>query len=149
MAASTTLFDKFKQNVLNGTFNLSSATVKMYLATAAVNPSTVKATAITKADLGTAGVVEVTGTGYTARGATCALAVSNPSSDTITVSCSNTSNQVQWTSSTITASYGIVYVDSGTDSTSNVIAWVDFSGSQTSSSGNFTVTFSSGVFTLA
>ncbi len=151
MAATTVLFDKYKASILSGTgLNLNaSAVVKMYLTTAAVNPSTVKATATFKSDLNTASIVEVTGTGYTARGAVLATSVTGPTSDTMTVNCTNAGNIVQWTASTITSSYGIIYNDSGTDSSSAVIAWVDFGGSQSSSSGTFTVTFASGIFTLA
>lgn len=50
------------------------------------------------------------------------------------------SAQVQWTSSTITARYGIIYKDSGTDSTSYLIGQIDFGQDESSSSGNFTVT---------
>lgn len=51
-----------------------------------------------------------------------------------------TSAQVQWTSSTITARYGIIYKDTGTPSTSYLLAQIDFGQDESSSNGNFTIT---------
>lgn len=51
-----------------------------------------------------------------------------------------TSAQLQWASSTITARYLILYKDSGTASTSYLLAQIDFGQNESSSSGNFTVT---------
>lgn len=45
-----------------------------------------------------------------------------------------------WTSSTITADYGIIYKSTGTASTSPLIAVQAFGGDEISSSGSFTVT---------
>jgi hypothetical protein len=88
---------------------------------------------------------EVTGTGYTAGGATLA-------SKTITKDDANDRSvfdaaDVSWTSSTITARYGIMYMDSGTASTSPLIACLDFESDQSSSNGTFTIQWNaSGIF---
>lgn len=52
-----------------------------------------------------------------------------------------------WTSSTLTARYGILYKSTGTASTSPLIGYFDFGGNVSSTSGTFTIQFhSSGIF---
>jgi len=83
---------------------------------------------------------QVSGTGYTAGGATLASK---------TVSYSGGTNKlvldaadVTWSASTITARYAIVYdAQTGVNSTSPLIGYVDFGADQSSSSGNFTITW--------
>lgn len=84
---------------------------------------------------------EVTGSGYTAGGATLA-------SKTTTVD--NTDNEavfdaadVTWSSSSITARGAVVYKDTGTASTSPLMCYFDFGSDQTSSSGDFKITWNS------
>jgi hypothetical protein len=91
---------------------------------------------------------EVTGTGYTAGGATLA-------SKTITYDGANNvtvldAADVTWASSTITARYAVVYDDAGaTNSQKVLLGYVDFGSDQSSTSGNFTVTWdSTGIFRL-
>lgn len=82
---------------------------------------------------------EVSGTGYTAGGATLASK---------TVTQDNTDNEgvfdaadVTWSSSTITARGAVLYKSTGTASTSPLIAYIDFGSDQSSSSGNFVITW--------
>lgn len=82
---------------------------------------------------------EITGTGYTAGGATLA-------SKTITYDTG--SNQVRldaadtsWTTATFTARYAVIYKDTGTASTSPLIAYVDFDADQPVTAGTFTITW--------
>lgn len=91
---------------------------------------------------------EVTGTGYTAGGATLA-------SKTITYDGANNvtvldAADVTWASSTITARYAVVYDDAGaTNSQKVLLGYVDFGSDQSSTSGNFTITWdSTGIFRL-
>lgn len=50
------------------------------------------------------------------------------------------SAQAQWTASTISAAYGVIYdAQSGTGSTEPLMALINFGGTQSSVSGNFTV----------
>lgn len=84
---------------------------------------------------------EVTGTGYTAGGNTLA-------SKTITYDDANNvivldAADTTWASSTITARYAIVYASTGTASTSPLIGYVDFGSDQSSTNGNFTITWDS------
>lgn len=83
---------------------------------------------------------EVTGAGYTAGGATL-------TGKTITYDgASNVvvldANDVVWASSTVTARYAVVYDDSGATNAQKVlIGYVDFGSDQSSTNGNFTVTW--------
>ena len=83
---------------------------------------------------------EVTGTGYTAGGAT----VASPS---ITYTgASNTlkldGDDVSWSNSTITARYAVIYDDTpATDATKPLIAWIDFGADVSTTSGTFTIAF--------
>jgi hypothetical protein len=85
---------------------------------------------------------EVTGTGYTTGGATLA-------SKTVTYDSANNvivldAADVTWSSSTITARYAVVYDDSGsTNAAKALIGYVDFGSDQSSTNGNFTITWDS------
>lgn len=92
---------------------------------------------------------EVSGTGYTAGGATLASKTISEASLKITMSAAN----VTWSSSTITAAYAIIYDNTpttGLTTGKTVLGWVDFGGSQSSSNGNFTITWDStnGIFSI-
>lgn len=89
---------------------------------------------------------EVTGTGYTAGGATLGSKTVGYTSGTNVTKFD--AADVSWTSSTITARYAVVYLSTGSSSTSVLIAYVDFGSDQSSSSGTFSITWSaSGIFT--
>ncbi len=84
---------------------------------------------------------EVSGaTGYTAGGITL-------SSKTSTYDSANNviildAADVTWSSSTITARYAVVYDDSpATNGTKPLIGYVDFGSDQSSTNGNFTITW--------
>lgn len=83
---------------------------------------------------------EVTGTGYTAGGATLASKTStyDGANNVLVLDAAD----VTWASSTITARYAVVYDDSGaTNATKPLIGYVDFGSDQSSTNGNFTVTW--------
>ena len=83
---------------------------------------------------------EVTGTGYTAGGVTLG-------SKTLTYDSANNvvildAADAVWASSTITARYAVIYDDSGATNAQKVlIGYVDFGSDQSSTNGNFTVTW--------
>ena len=82
---------------------------------------------------------EVTSANYTAGGAALA-------SPAITYTAGTNvskfdADDVTWTSVTFTARYGVLRYDTGTASTSPLIAYLDFDGDKSPSAGNFTVTF--------
>jgi hypothetical protein len=89
---------------------------------------------------------EVTGTGYTAGGATLAsktLTYDGASNVTVLDAA-----DVTWAASSITARYAVVYDDSGaTAGQKALLGYVDFGSDQSSTSGNFTITWdSTGIF---
>ncbi len=82
---------------------------------------------------------EVSGTGYTAGGATLASK---------TVTYTGASNKLVldaadsvWTTASFTARYAIVYKDTGSAATSPVLGFVDFGANQTVTAGTFTITW--------
>lgn len=84
---------------------------------------------------------EVSGTGYTAGGSTLA-------SKTVTYDSANNvivldAADTTWASSTITARYAVIYDSTGTSSTSTLIGYIDFGSDQSSTNGNFTITYDS------
>ncbi len=82
---------------------------------------------------------EVSGTGYTAGGATMAN-VASTDDDTNDRSKLD-ADDVTWSTSTITARYAVIYYDTGTDSTSRLIAYIDFGEDKSSVGADFTIQF--------
>ena len=83
---------------------------------------------------------EVTGTGYTAGGNTLANKTNtyNSATNVIVLDADDTT----WSSSTITARYAVVYdATPATNATKPLIGYVDFGSDQSSSNGNFTITW--------
>lgn len=90
---------------------------------------------------------EVTGTNYTAGGATIANA-------SVTINTSNNSvvldgDAVSWPESTITARHVIIYQDTGTATTSVLCGFADLGENKSSSNGDFNLNWSaSGIFEI-
>ena len=82
---------------------------------------------------------EVSGTGYTAGGAT--LSSKSVNYDSATNVTSLRAGASSWTGATFTCRYAVVYKSTGTASTSPLIGYVDFGGDETVSSGTFTITW--------
>ena len=83
---------------------------------------------------------EVTGTGYTAGGLTLSNKTNTYNSATNTIVLD--ADDVTWSSSTITARYAVVYdATPATNATKPLIGYVDFGSDQSSSNGNFTITW--------
>ena len=74
------------------------------------------------------------GNGYTAGGATLSTKSVTPGTASVVFDAAD----VTWTASggSIAAAYAVIYVDTGTASTSPLISWVDFGGTQTATDGN-------------
>lgn len=83
---------------------------------------------------------EVSGAGYTAGGqALTSKTVTYDAANNVTVL---DAADVTWASSTITARYAVVYDDSGaTNAQKALIGYVDFGSDQSSTNGNFTLTW--------
>jgi hypothetical protein len=84
-----------------------------------------------------ANAFEITGTGYTATGLALGTksVVYNGASNTVRLIAANS----VWTGASFTARYGVIYKDTGTASTSPLMGYVDLGGSQTVTSGTFTI----------
>lgn len=80
---------------------------------------------------------EVSGTGYTAGGAT--VSGKSVNYDSATNVTSLRASSTQWTGATFTCRYAVIYKSTGTASTSPLIGYVDFGGDQSVSSGSFSV----------
>lgn len=124
------------KNVFDGTrtWDFDTDTIKVSLHSSTYTPN--QDTHVTAADLTNE---LANGNGYTTGGATLASA---------TVTYDNASNEIRfnftdpsWTSATFTARYAVIYKSTGTASTSPLIAYVDFGGDQSVSSGTFTLDF--------
>jgi len=136
------IYNSFFTDLANNNIDLGADTFKIMLLTSAYTPN--QDTHAKRSDL----TNEVTGTGYTAGGATLA---------SVTLTQDNTNNlarwdaaDVTWGSSTITARYGVIYKSRGGAATADELVKVfDFGSDQASSNANFTIQFSaSGILTI-
>lgn len=91
-------------------------------------------------------VNEVTGTGYTAGGVTATVTVGavDTTNNRTPVTISNLAPG--WTGSTITAVGGWLYKVVGTAATDQLIGFVDFNGTVTSTASDFNVTFTAPLY---
>lgn len=127
-------YGKFGKNLMNGVIgDLTSVTVKCALVTSSYTPD------IDNHEFFSSITNEITGTGYTAGGATLSGK---------TVTYDSTDNEAvfdatdpTWASSTLTARGAVVYKDTGTAATSPLIRYIDFGSNQSSLASTFTVVF--------
>jgi len=130
------LYGSFLVKALNKEIDWDTDTIKVALLTSSYTPDQDAHDYFN--DVSSA---EVSGTGYTAGGAT--LASKSISYDNATNVIMLDAADTSWSSSTITARYAVVYDSTGTASTSALIGYVDFSSDQSSTSGTFTITWDS------
>jgi hypothetical protein len=133
---SSKLYGQFLSQALNKEIDWDSDTIKVALLTNAYTPNQ---DAHNYYDDVVAS--QVTGTGYTAGGITLTNKTNTylPDTNVIVLDAEN----VTWSSSTITARYAVIYSVGGTNATSPLIGYVDFGSDQSSSNGNFTITWDS------
>jgi len=85
---------------------------------------------------------EVEGDGYSSGGQ--ALTNKSISSGSVTGVTSFTADPVNWSDSSITARYAVIYDDTpASDSSKCLIGYIDFGSNKTSSNGDFTITWHS------
>lgn len=88
---------------------------------------------------------QITGTGYTAGGATLGTKTVGTSGKVFTIDAADTT----WSSSTLSATHAVIYVDTGNAATSRLIACINFGGTVSSTAGNFTIQWNaSGIATF-
>ena len=119
----------FAQELLKGTHNFTSNTIKLALYTA--NPYTTASTAYSSGESN-----QVSGTGYTTGGNTLGSPVVANQTSVATL----TFAQTQWTSATFGAAFGVIYNNSASD---KLVVVLDFGGTKSCSNGTFTITFPS------
>lgn len=141
MAVTAYVYGNFLKNVLSGkVVDWINHPIKVMLCTSTYVPN--QDLHQTKADV----TGEVTGTGYTAGGATLVnAAVSYVSDGNITVL---DADDVTWTNATITARYAVIYDDNGaTDADKLLLGYVDFGQDVSSTNGDFKIVWSAnGIF---
>ena len=119
----------FAQELLKGTHDFTSNTIKLALYTA--NPYTTASTTYT---VGSAN--QVSGTGYTTGGNTLGSPVVANQTNVATL----TFAQTQFTSATFGAAFAVIYNNSKSD---KLVVVLDFGGTKSCSNGTFTITFPS------
>ena len=127
MAITQALCTSFKVECLTGTHNFTNTTgdtfkVALYTSSATMDATTTAYSATN----------EISGTGYTAGGATLTTVTPAASGTTATVSFSN----VTWSTATITARGALIYNSSKSN---KAVAVIDFGSDKSSTAGNFTI----------
>ena len=114
-----------------GAIDFDTDTFKVLLVTSSYTAS--KSTHAKRSDI----TGEVTGTGYTAGGATSACTVTKDTSNSkVTLGFA----AVSWPTSTITAAGGVIYKSrGGASSADELVGYIDFGGNISSVGGTFTV----------
>jgi hypothetical protein len=138
--ATAHFYDCYWQSLNNKEINLLSDTIKLMLTTNAYVPN--RGTDRYKSSV----TNEVSGTGYTAGGATVGSIANAIASNVYTISGAN----VSWASSTFTTRIGVLYDSTpSTDATRPLIGFVDFTTDQSPSNGTLSVTWNaSGIGTV-
>jgi hypothetical protein len=129
------LYGQFLSQALNKEIDWDTDTIKVALLTNAYTPNQ-----DTHNYYDDVSGNEVSGTGYTGGGVTLTNKTNtyNGASNVIVLDA----DDVTWSSSTITARYAVVYDASpATNATKPLIGYVDFGSDQSSSNGNFTITW--------
>ena len=134
MATTTTFYNSYKLNTLDGAIDLENDTIKVMLLT-----SSYTADIDADAFIDDVSANEISGTGYTAGGQV--LAGKTTTQDNTDDEGVFDATDLNWSTSTITARYGVLYKDTGTPSTSPLIAYIDFGENKTSVSGTFGITW--------
>jgi len=128
---ASTAYDSFLDDLSKGSIDMDTDTFKVMLVTSSYTED--KAAHTKRSDI----TSEVSGTGYTAGGATL---VPTLTKDTTNHRTTLTFPQVTWPSSTITARKAVVYKSRGGASSADELVFVnDFGADVTTSNGTFTL----------
>ena len=142
-------YDSYLKNMMTGEFTAfidhDADTFKIALVTSSYTPD--RATHDYWDDVSTN---EVSGTGYTAGGNETANPAVTVSSNTVKFDADDPATWSQDASGFSNARYAILYKSTGTASTSNLLAYHDFSTDQGNTTGDFSITLdAAGIATLA
>ena len=132
---ANTIYTIFKTNLMNKLVNLASDSFKIALFSALT---------ITASDTtygGLSGATETSGTGYSTGGlALSGLAVTTSSTTAVWTSTVNPS----WSGATFSAAYAVIY---DTSVSNDLVGVIDFGGTQSVSSGTFTISWATSPLT--
>lgn len=129
------IYNSFKSKIMDGSIDLDTDTIKVALVTSSYAPNQ------DTHDFFDDVTNEISGTGYTAGGATLAgKAVTQDNTDNEGVF---DANDVTWSTSTITARGAVVYKSTGVASTSPLVCYIDFGSDKSSTAGDFTLQWNS------
>lgn len=119
------------RDTVTGQIDFDTDTFYMMLVTSSYTPN--QDTHLDRADV----TNEVTGTNYTSAGQAVTVTVGSvdTANDRVDISFAD----VTWASSTITAAAAVVYKYTGTAANDLLVAYLDFGGDVSSTSGDFTV----------
>lgn len=132
-------FRNLADHIASGAINFKTASFKAMLVSSVPSEANLDAW-VNRSDV----TNEVTGTGYNAGGTAVTATVS--AVDTTNNRVSITFSNPSWANSTITALGAIIYVDTGTASTSKLVQFADFGGTVVSTNGTFSVTFTAPLY---
>jgi hypothetical protein len=137
LAVTSFYYGSFFTKLANKEIDLDTDVIKIMLTTSAYTP--LQDTHDYKDDV----TNEITGTGYTATGATLGTKTSVYTGGTNTWAFD--AADAVWTTSTFTARYAVIYDSTpATDATRPLICYIDFGADVSVSAGTFTVTFAAG-----
>lgn len=125
------IYNSFKMKIMDGSIDLDTDTIKVALVTSAYTPNQ------DTHDFFDDVTNEVSGTGYTAGGAS--LASKAVTTDTTDNEGVFDAADVVWSTATVTARGAVIYKSTGTASTSALICYLDFGSDQSSSAADFTI----------
>jgi hypothetical protein len=139
MSVTAKVFGKAIASIMNKEIDWDSDTIKVALFTDAHAPDQDVDQYYDVEIVAATPLVEVSsGSGYTTGGVTLANKTSSYTAGTNVYMFDNTAD-IQWTTSTITARYAIIYSDTAA-SNKPMLCYIDFGQNESSSNGNFTIT---------
>lgn len=130
---ASAVYNNFKKNIMNGSIDLDTDTIKVALVTSSYSPN------IDTDEFFSDVTNEVAGAGYDAGGK--ALANKVVTEDTTDDEGVFSADPVIWTTATITATGAVIYKATGDSSTSPLICYIDFAATKISTAGTFTITW--------
>lgn len=130
-------YNNFYEALMKAGIDLSSATLKVALLTNAYTPDT-----DAHDNFDDVSAAEVSGTGYSAGGAT--LANKTVTQDNVNNLGVFDADDVSWAASTITARYAVIYKSTGTPANDTLIAYMDFGSDLSTSSSTFSINWNAG-----
>ncbi len=128
------IYNSCLNDMATGAIDFDTNSFKILLVTSSYTPN--KDTHTKRSDV----TNEITGTGYTAGGASTTVTVTNDTAnDRIDIDFSD----VSWSTATLTAAAAVIYKTTGTAANDNLVAYLDFGGNVTSTNGTFTLDITS------